>query len=129
MKRYKLEKYGNLYYTTGAVKGKAGVVALELLVDTGSTYTILPWEAIEKIQAGHVSPPERVKLITPSGYIYAPRVAVDWIHSLGLRFENFLVVIHTLPPGMYVKGILGMDFLTKAQARIDVTNGEITVMD
>lgn len=41
------------------------------------------------------------------------------------RFENFPVAIHNLPPGMFVKGILGMDFLTRAQATIDIANEQI----
>ncbi len=49
MKKYELEKCGNRYYTIDSVKGITGIVVIDLLIDTGSTYTILPWEVMEKI--------------------------------------------------------------------------------
>ena len=43
------------------------------------------------------------------------------------KFETFPVVAHTLPPDMYFKGILGMDFLKKAKAIINTFQGEIEI--
>lgn len=49
MKRYLLEKQGKLFFTRGMAKGIEGLLSLRFLVDTGSTYTILPWEGLEAI--------------------------------------------------------------------------------
>jgi predicted aspartyl protease len=125
MKIYRLEKYGRLFCTTGAFKGPTGIFTSKLLIDTGASYTIIPYEALEKIEKDFMLPKERVKLATANGYILAPIKKIEWIHSLGLRYENFPVVIHNLPAGMFIKGILGMDFLSKAKATIDIANEQI----
>jgi predicted aspartyl protease len=125
MKIYRLEKYGRLFCTTGAFKGPTGIFTSKLLIDTGASYTLIPYEALEKIKKDYTIPRERVKLATANGYILAPIKKVEWIHSLGLRYENFPVVIYNLPTGMFVKGILGMDFLTKARATIDIAKEQI----
>lgn len=49
MKNYKLQKLGNLLFTTGAIKGVNNVLNVELLIDTGSTFTVLPWESLGTI--------------------------------------------------------------------------------
>jgi predicted aspartyl protease len=127
MKKYSLKKSGSLYYTKAAVIGDTGVLSFDLLVDTGSTFTIIPVESLKILGYDIASSKERVRLITGSGYIYAPKINVQWIQSLGCKFESFPVVAHTLPPEMYFKGILGMDFLKQAEAIINTFQGEIEI--
>ena len=125
MKIYQLEKYGRLFCTTGAVKGRTGIFISKFLIDTGASYTLIPYEALEKIEKDYVIPRERVKLATANGYILAPIKKVEWFHSLGISFNNFPVAIYNLPDGMFVKGIYGMDFLTRAKATIDIAKEQI----
>ncbi len=125
MKIYRLEKYGRLFCTTGAVRGRTGIFISKFLIDTGASYTLIPYEALEKIEKDYAVPKERVKLSTANGYIFAPIKKVDWFHSLGKSYENFPVAIYNLPAGMFVKGILGMDSLTKAKATIDIAKEQI----
>lgn len=66
-----------------------------------------------------------MKLATANGYIFAPLKKVEWFHSLGRSFEDFAVAIYNLPAGMFVKRILGMDFLTRAKATIDIATEQI----
>lgn len=125
MKIYRLEKYGRLFCTTGAVRGRTGIFISKFLIDTGASYTLIPYEALEKIEKDYTIPRERVKLATANGYIFAPIKKVDWFHSLGKSYENFPVAIYNFPAGMFVKGILGMDSLTKAKATIDIAKEQI----
>ena len=125
MKIYRLEKYGRLFCTTGAIKGPTGIFISKFLIDTGASYTLIPYEALEKIEKDYKIPRERVKLATANGYIFAPIKKVEWFHSLGKSFENFPVAIYNLPAGMFVKGILGMDFLTNAKVTIDIAKEQI----
>ena len=127
MIKYSLKKSGSLYHTKAAVIGDNAVLSFDLLVDTGSTFTIIPVESLKILGYDIASSKERVRLITGSGYIYAPKINVQWIQSLGCKFDSFSVVVHTLPPEMYFKGILGMDFLKKAKAIINTFKGEIEV--
>ena len=127
MRQYQLESYGNLLLTRTAVSGKDGIRVLKLLVDTGSTYTILPFEILEAIGCAPSLAQERVRLTTASGNIMAPIVEVEWFHSLGDRINNFRVVAYTLSFGTYIDGLLGMDFLTKIKAVIKVAEKSIEV--
>jgi len=127
MKKYILKKYGNLFYTVDAVKGQNDVVACKLLIDTGASYTILPRELLDNLSYNLVISKIKVRLITASGSIIAPQIKVEWIHSLGTKFEKFPVVAHTLPKDMHIDGILGIDFLKNAKVQIDVSKGHIII--
>ena len=70
---------------------------------------------------------ETVRLVAASGFILAPKIKVQRIHALGCKFDNFFAVAYTLPPEMYFKGILGMDFFKKSRAIINTFQGEIEI--
>jgi aspartyl protease family protein len=125
MKRYKLRRQGNLLFLKAAVEGPAGIRILNLLVDTGSTYTILPSDILEAVGCSSVGAKKHVKIVTGSGHVFASWVKVKRFHSLGKRLSGFSVVAHTLPPGSFVDGLLGMDFLGKMKAVIDIENAII----
>lgn len=125
MTRYPLERIGNLLVTKAAVSGPAGVKVVRLLVDTGSVYTILPVEVLESVGCSPAAGTEHVRLITGSGYLIVPRVRVSWFQCLGRKENEVAVVAHTLPFGILVDGLLGMDFLRPLNARLLLTEGVI----
>jgi predicted aspartyl protease len=99
-----------------------------LLVDTGSTFTILPWEHLGTIGIEPImSKVGETRIVTASGVIIAPKFKVDWLSCFGFMFESFPVVVYTLPEQMFRFGILGMDFLRHAKAHIDVFNAHVKV--
>ena len=127
-KPYRLHQQGNLLILRGAVGGANGsVVILRLLLDTGASYTMLPVEVVEALGCDTHHPLRRVHIIAANGVIVAPVVAVPRFHCLGQRVEQWPVVAHTLPPGAFVDGLLGMDFLTRFQATIAVSGGEVSL--
>jgi len=128
MRKYTLRRIGNLLTLRAAVFAERGSRVLRLLVDTGSTYTILPEEALYSIGLDPSISKERVRLITGSGYLIAPRLEVQRFSCLGHTLERFKVVAHTLPPESFVDGLLGMDFLVHVKAIINTERGEIEVM-
>lgn len=113
-----MEQIGYLLLTKAAVCGPAGVRIVRLLVDTGSAYTIMPLEVLESIGCSPALSAERVRIITGSGYLIAPRVQVSWFQCLGRKDDRMEVVAHTLPIGSVVDGLLGMDFLGPSGAKI-----------
>lgn len=126
-RKYSLQRIGQLFSLRAVVSGTQGTRALRLLLDTGSTYTILPNEVLSSIGLDPFASKERVRIITGSGYLIAPRVQVQRFDCLGYRIEGFKVVGHTIPPDSFVDGLLGMDFLMQAKAVIDTGKGEIEV--
>ena len=127
MKKFVLKKSGALYYTKAALKGVTGIFNVDLLIDTGATCTLFPVESLEMYGYDIAASKEKVRLISASGFILAPKINVQWIQSLGCKFDSFPVVAHTLPPEMYFKGILGMDFFKRAKAIINTFHGEIEI--
>lgn len=127
MRKYRLSRIGNLYLTRAAVKGPLGVSVLRLLVDTGSTYTILPVEVLEALGCDPTLSKARVRITTASGYLLAPQVTVGWFQALGKEQGDFRVVAHTLPPAGPIDGLLGMDFLVPMRAKIDLAGGVVEV--
>jgi len=125
-KPYRVHRQGNLLILRAAVGGAGGsVVILRLLLDTGASYTMLPVEAVEALGCDTHHPLRRAHIIAANGVIVAPVVAVPWFHCLGQRIEEWPVVAHTLPPGAFVDGLLGMDFLTQFQVTIAVGGAEV----
>ena len=126
-RKYSLQRIGNLLTLRATVSGIQGTRALRLLLDTGSTYTILPNEVLSSIGLDPFASKERVRIVTGSGYLVVPRVQVQRFDCLGYKLKGFKVVGHTIPPDSFVDGLLGMDFLVQAKAVIDTGKGEIEV--
>jgi aspartyl protease family protein len=124
---YTLTRTGNLLIARAAVTGPAGTRVINLLVDTGSTFTILPVEVLESIGLSPAETKEHERIATGSGYIIAPKLRVRSFNTLGKKFSRFSVIAHTLPFGGPVDGLLGMDILFRIKARIAVASGEIVI--
>jgi predicted aspartyl protease len=125
MKRYRLESFGRLLVTKAAVSDRDGTRILNLLIDTGSSYTILPVEMLEAIGSNPSLSKEKIRIHTASGLIIAPTVKVVWFNSLGNKIPDFSIVAYTVPFTTLVDGLMGMDFLQRIGAVIDTANGEI----
>lgn len=123
---YRARRRGNLL-TIRAALGDAedSVIVVRLLVDTGASYTMLPVEMVEALGCDTHHPAARRRIVSATGIIVAPVVHVPWFHCLGERVEDFPVVAHTLPAGVWVDGLLGIDFLSRCQAVLDIAQAEI----
>jgi predicted aspartyl protease len=126
-RRYTLTRTGNLFIARAAVKGPAGTKVINLLIDTGSTYTILPVEVLESIGISPAASEEHERIATGSGYIIAPKVTVRSLSTLGKEFRRTKVIAHTLPFGGPIDGLLGMDILCRLKARILTAAGVVEV--
>jgi len=128
MTSYSLEKHWNLLFTRCAVRGVQGVITLRLLIDTGSTYTILPVEALESIGFNPAGSKDKVRITTASGFLVAPRIKVNELCIFGKVLKNFSVVCYTLPEGIFADGLVGMDLLTEMETVIDIKIGKIQIV-
>lgn len=126
-RRYTVTRTGSLLLARAAVTGPAGTKVLNLLVDTGSTYTILPVEVLESIGLSPAESQEHERIATGSGYIIAPKVTVRSLSTLGKELRRTVVIAHTLPFGGPIDGLLGMDVLCRLKAKITTAKGMIEV--
>ena len=127
MRTYRLANAGALLITKTAIAGHEGIKVLSLLVDTGSSYTIIPFEALESCGCSPAESKKHLRIVTGSGFIVAPVVQLNWFSSLGIKIDNFNVVAHTLPFSGPIDGLLGMDLLGMIKARIDLENSLIEI--
>ena len=120
-RHYRLSSFPQrkLLLVRAAVGPERGIpIRLNLLLDTGARYTLLPVEIVRAVGCDIRSPLRRIPVMTAQGVIQAPIVEVPWFHCLGQRIEKWPVIAHTLPPESFVDGLLGMDFLTCFQVTI-----------
>lgn len=130
MKRYHLEHIGQLLMTRAAVHGPKGTNVIRLLLDTGSSYTILPVEVLKAIGCDPIAGREDyARLVTGNGIVLPPRVSVEWLHVLGHQIEEWKIIAHTIPFSEFFDGLLGMDVLTRLQAQLDVRKGTVYVAE
>jgi len=107
------------------LKGPEAIAYPKLLIDTGSTYTIIAQEILESIGCSPALAEERKRIVTASGYEMLPVVKVQRFSCLGCSVENGHVLAHTFPFGTYVDGLLGMDFLQRFLIDIRPFSGEV----
>lgn len=127
-KAYRLYPHSkNLLRTPATVGGRAkgDYVRVQLLVDTGASFTILPVQALKALGYDVNHPIRYQKIMTGNGTINAPVVTVSWFNCLGQSIKDFEVIAHKIPGSLKVGGLLGMDFLTQFQAIISVREPEI----
>ena len=84
-------------------------------------------EALEAIGCSPANVREHARIVTGNGTIIVPLVSVNQFQSLGKKRRGWKVAAHTLPIGLPIDGLLGMDFLWALKARIDLAKGIIEV--
>ena len=84
---------------------------LKLALDTGATYTIVPFEAAFAIGCNPTDSKQKIEIVTASGIEYAPLITIPFVKAFGFEVKNLPVVCHNLPPRSQVDGLLGLNFL------------------
>jgi len=97
---YQLSRYGNLLVVNAAVGGKDDLVRkVKLLLDTGSSYTVLRSNILENIGCDLEKPSQTIRTLTPGGMVSAPIIAYI-IDSSPYKQNRYTPVTHfpILPP-------------------------------
>jgi hypothetical protein len=107
--------------------GPSGRIVLRLALDTGASRTMVAVAPL--VTAGYVPAlvGDRVRVTTPAGVEFLPRLTIERLSSLGCDRADLAVLGHTLPPGAGVDGLLGLDFLRGQRLSIDFREGAITL--
>lgn len=94
------------------VKSKQDHKLLEMAVDTGACFTVIPNQAAYRLGLDPTKSQEKEAIITANGLIYAPVVEIPLMGALGIELHGFKVLCYDLPQESRVDGILGLDFLS-----------------
>jgi len=124
-KIYPLIRWSNLLILRAFLSNQQELRIVQLLIDTGSSFTVLPSDVLTEIGCNLQEQGQQVSVIAAGGMIRAPKTIVPQFNCLGCLIENFSVVALDLPTRSPAAGLLGMDFLTTVGAVIDVKKGEI----
>lgn len=84
---------------------------LKMALDTGATYTMIPWVVAEVLGYDPAISRRKVKLTTASGAERAPMITLQGIKVLGYGVDKVEVICHDLPPESTINGLLGLSYL------------------
>ncbi len=125
-KIYRLQKQKNLLWLRVAVgRNQNNPLLVRLLVDTGASYTVIPNPILQRLGCNLNEPLRTTMIVTASGTIEVPIVAIPWFNCLGIKKENFPVIGLDLPVNAFTNGLFGIDFLREVKSIINVAKGEI----
>lgn len=100
---------------------------MKMAVDTGATYTMIPWEIAEALGYRPDISSQRITLVTASGVERVPLIKVDIIRILGKEIRDIEIVCHDLPARSYVDGLLELRSLRELKAKIDFDKGTLEI--
>jgi len=109
------------------VEGENEVKKINMALDTGATYVMLPWDIAEVLGYEPVLSKERINMITASGVEKVPLITLKAMDVLGKRAEDIKAIVHDLPQESYVDGLLGLSFLKNFRVCLDFREGVLEI--
>lgn len=103
------------------------IARVKMALDTGATYTMIPWEVAEILGHRPELSKRRIDITTASGVERVPLITVRSIAVLGKEAQDVDVVVHDLPPRSYVDGLLGLSFLRHFKLSLDFRGGWVEI--
>lgn len=98
---------------------------VHVALDTGATYTMIPWEIAEALGYAPEVAKDRIRITTASGTEKVPLINVDSFAVKGATVSNLKVAVHDLPETSRVDGLLGLNFLRNFHLSLDFHKGII----
>ena len=124
---FTLRRHGSLLLCKAIVTGPRGAHDATLLLDTGSNYTVVTYEILEKVGCSAAMSRAHIRITTANGVVVAPRVRTQALTIFDHKMEGANVVAHDLPFSGPIDGLLGMDVLVALRARIDIGAATIEI--
>ena len=109
------------------LEGKVITERIKMALDTGATYTMIPWKVAQSLGLNPEVSERRVNITTASGVESVPLGSLKSITLFDKKVENIDVVIHDLPPMSYVDGLLGLSFLKKFEVYLNFKKGILEI--
>ncbi len=124
---YRFDPASRLIVVPVRLWGPAAFADLRLALDTGAVNSLVSTEAAVFLGYDPAAAAEMVKIVTGSGEVMAPRLAVSRVAALGQERLAFPIVCHALPPATQLDGLLGLDFLRGHRLVVDFRAGVLSL--
>lgn len=125
---FPFDRKQGLIIVLAEVTGPAATAVLRLALDTGATGTLIGVGLLVALGYDPALVATRRQITTGSGVEFVPELAVTKIVALGHERLNLPVLAHTLPPGVSVDGLLGLDFLREKLLSVDFRRGLLALV-
>jgi len=109
------------------VKVGANILEYKFAVDTGSTVTMIDIDLMSDIGYEKSDSIQTVRTVTASKSETAYEFQIDNIRAIGLTRRNFKVISRSLPVGLGIDGLLGLNFFKNRELTIDFKLSEIRI--
>jgi predicted aspartyl protease len=107
------------------VSGPVKATTTRLILDTGTTTTLIDSSVLIAIGYDPELVTQRVPVVTVDGTSLAPRIMLNRLSALGQHRLGLPVVCRDMPMESGVYGLLGLDFLRETVLSIDFRHGRI----
>jgi len=121
--RHKFDISASVIVVEPELEGEYVSEIIKMVLDTGATYTMLPWKIARVLGLKAEVSERRIDIITASGVESVPLVNLKSIRLFDKKVSNIDVVIHDLPAKSYVDGLLGLNFLRNFDLYINFKDG------
>jgi aspartyl protease family protein len=108
-----------------SIKSGASVFDFNFAVDTGASVTLVDMEVLRAIGYGKEQSIRTIQTMTASRQETAYEFEISNIKAIGLIRRNFRVISRSLPAGLGIDGLLGLNFFKNKELVIDFKSAEI----
>jgi len=110
------------------VIGSRGSRTVPLILDTGASFTMLPYEVVAAIGCDPTKAIRRIEIMTASTIEVVPVVVIPTMAVLGHSIRKLEVICHTLPSISPAEGLLGLNFLKHLDLHLNFRSGALELI-
>ncbi len=107
--------------------GPIGSRRIDMALDTGATFCVVPPEIAKDIGHDPELARERVRIATASDAIVLPVVDIRQVTAVECTAAGVRASCHDLPPESGVDGLLGLSFLKRFRLSVDFEMGVLSL--
>jgi len=109
------------------IAGPKGRDEIELLLDTGCTWTVLRPSVLASLKYDLSQPLRRLSATTASGNVDVDIFQLESLSTLGKQCSPYFVAVRDLPAESPGDGLLGLDFFEGHLLQIDFRQSTVTL--
>ena len=114
---------------TATLIGPERLHTIQLILDTGATYTMISPEILVRIGCDPSQSIEKSPITTASGIEYVPFVIIPTVRALGVSRDHVKVCAHSLPSNIPARGLLGLNFLRHFNLHLNFLDQEMEIVE